>query len=199
MTSAIAQLLPDLIAADPPAPARAPGPVRLREIPFPAQVELRIDDEESASFEPRAGQFLGCGMPGPGHATGDGSPHVLWLGPGWYLIVDRTGCAPGLLAGLHDALGGECGGVCGSAVDVSAARTILELSGPAAPAVLSHGCPLDLHPRVFVPGRCARTRLAQVPIVLHQTGAGEYRLLAASSYAVHLVHWLRDAMIEYLG
>ncbi|TDD92598.1 hypothetical protein E1293_00775 [Actinomadura darangshiensis] len=189
--SAVAHLAPDL-------PDRPGGAVRLREVAFPAQVELRLDDEDATAFGPRAGQFLCCGMPAPGHAAGAGDPYVLWLGPGWYLAVDRPGSAYGLLAGLRDALGADCGGMCGSAVDVSAARTVLELSGPSARAVLAHGCLLDLHPRTFGPGRCAQTVLAQAQVVLHQTGAADYRLLVRTSYADHLVRWLLDAMTEYV-
>lgn len=178
-------------------PGRPGGAVRLREVAFPAQVELRLDDVDAGAFGPRAGQFLCCGMPAPGRAVGAGDPYVLWLGPGWYLVADRPGSAPGLLAGLRDALGADCGGICGSAVDVSAARTVLELSGPSARAVLAHGCPIDLHPRVFGPARCAQTVLAQAQVVLHQTAAADYRILVRTSYADYLVRWLLDAMTEY--
>ena len=178
--------------------ARTGGAARLRVLPFPSQVELRLDDEDADCFGPRAGQFLGCGMPSPGSATGDGDPHILWMGPGWYLIVDRPDRAPGLLAGLHDALGGDCGGTCGSAVDVSAARTVLELSGPSAREVLRHGCALDLHPRVFGAGRCAQTQLAQAQVMLHRTAPDEYRIFVRFSYADYLTRWLLDAMTEYL-
>jgi sarcosine oxidase subunit gamma len=191
MTSALAHLLADL--PDDPA-----GRVRLREIPFPAQVELRLDDEDAGAIGAKVGRFLGCALPAPGRASGDGQPHVLWLGPGWYLIVDRTGAEPGLVAGLNDALGGEDGGLYGAAVEMSAARTVLELSGPDARAVLGHGCPLDLHPRVFGPGRCAQTRFARAQVIVHQTGPEVYRLPVRSSQAGYLVHRLLGSMTEYL-
>ncbi|MEU5880641.1 sarcosine oxidase subunit gamma family protein [Spirillospora sp. NPDC047279] len=177
--------------------ARTGGPARLHELPFPSQVELRLDDEDADSFGPRVGQFLSCDIPAAARATGGGDPYVLWLGPGWYLIVDRPGRAPGLLSGLHGALGGDCGGTCGSAVDVSAARTVLELTGPAVRAVLNHGCALDLHPRAFKPGDCAQTLLAQAQVILHQTAPHDYRLFVRTSYADYLARWLLDAMSEY--
>jgi sarcosine oxidase subunit gamma len=168
------------LAAD--LPADPAGPVRLREIPFPAQVELRLDDE-GASEAP--GRFLG-GLPAPGHATGDAEPYVLWLGPDWYLIVDATGAERRLLVGLPDA------------VEVSAARAVLELSGPDARNVLAHGCPLDLHPRAFGPGRCAQTRLAKAQVIVHQTGPEAYRLLPRRSQAAYLAEWLLSSLTEYL-
>lgn len=178
---------------------RTGGAVRLREIAFRAQVEVRIDDDYVAAISPRAGQFLGCPLPEPGRASGDGTPYVLWLGPGWYLVDDEPGTAPGLEAGLLDALGADCGGACGHAIDVSAARAVLELSGPRAADVLRHGCAVDLHPRVFGPGHCAQTDLARAQVVLHQTGTETYRIFVRSSFADYLARWLLDAMIEYLA
>jgi len=101
----------------------------------------RLEAYDGSPDASEAGRFLGLRLPGAGHAAGDGEPYVLWLGPGWYLVVDREGGETELLAGLPDA------------VVVSAARTVLELSGPGARDALSHDCPLDLHPRVFGPGR----------------------------------------------
>lgn len=176
---------------------RTGGAVSLREVPFRAQVEMRIDDDYVEALSPRAAQFLGCELPGPGWASGKGSPYVLWLGPGWYLIDDEPGTARGLEAGLLDSLGADCGGACGHALDLSAARTILELSGPRAADVLRHGCALDLHPRVFGPGRCAQTDLARAQVTLHQTGPETYRILVRSSFADYLARWLLDAMVEY--
>lgn len=150
--------------------AAAPGAVTLREVPFLAQSEVRARDEAGAA------RILGP-LPDPGRARTDGDRTVLWLGPGWYLVVGR---------------------VPGGAPDTSAARTTLELSGPYARDVLSHGCRLDLHPRVFGPGSVARTNVARATVVLHQTGAEPaYRLYAGSSYADYLVTWLLDAMAPY--
>jgi sarcosine oxidase subunit gamma len=174
---------------------RTGGPATLREIPFRALVELRIDEDHVEAFAPRAAQFLGCELPETGQATGTGAPYVLWSGPGWYLIDDEPGTAPGLEAGLL----ADCGGAYGHAIDLSAARTILELSGPRAAQVLRHGCSIDLHPRAFGPGRCARTDLARAQVTLHQSGPETYRILVRCSFADYLARWLLDAMIEYLA
>jgi hypothetical protein len=100
----------------------------------------------------------------------------LRLGPDWYLLVE-----PGQPQG----------------VDVSAARTCLELAGPHALDVLEHGCSLDLHPAVFTVGACAQTNLAKAQVILHRTGDDAYRVYVRSSYADYLCRWLIDAMLEY--
>jgi sarcosine oxidase subunit gamma len=169
---------------------RTDGAVRLRELPFRSQVEFRADEAPAA-----VGAFLGCELPGPGAVSGDGRRSVLWCGPGWYLVVDAPGSAPGLEAGLREALGETFGAV----VDLSAQRTVLELSGSRAREVLAHGCSLDLHSRTFGPGRCAQTNLSQAQVILHQTAPEAYHVLVRASYADYLARWLLDAMTEYLA
>ena len=83
-------------------------------------------------------------------------------------------------------------------VDVSANRTTLELSGPAARQVLEKGCPLDLHPRAFGPGRAVSTTVGPVAVLLWQLDAvPTYRLFPRSSFADYLARLIIDAMSEY--
>ena len=74
---------------------------------------------------------------------------------------------------------------------------MLELRGAAARPVLQKGCPLDLHPRVFAPGRAVSTTLARIPLILWQVGPDSYRLLPRSSFADYVARWLVDASQEY--
>ncbi|RNL87563.1 sarcosine oxidase subunit gamma [Halostreptopolyspora alba] len=173
--------------------------VTLYEVPFLAQVELRVDPGEERCAARTAGEFLGCALPEPGRWTGHGRPHALWCGPGWYLVVDDSATGRGLAAGLAAAVGGEYGAQCASVVDVSAQRTVLELRGPRAREVLAHGCDLDLHPRRFGPGNYTHTLLAKATVGLQQLDNGPtYRLLVRASYADYLVNWLLDAMCEHV-
>ena len=102
---------------------------------------------------------------------------VLWLGPDeWLVLGGREEDFSGLPA----------------AVDVSANRVCLELSGAGAAEVLSRGCALDLHPSVFPPGRCAQTLVARAQVILYRT-EDAFRLLVRPSLADYLRAWLRDA------
>ncbi|MEZ0093556.1 sarcosine oxidase subunit gamma [Streptacidiphilus sp. EB129] len=167
--------------------------VGLREIPFLTQLDLQLDPHGTAAQ--RIGRALGAPLPtDPNTVAVAGALRVLWLGPEEWLVVGPDGSAPATAAMLRAALEDEPG----SLVDVSANRTTVELSGPAARRVLEKGCALDLHPRAFTPGRCAQTLLSKVNVVLHQVDLEPtYRLLVRGSFAQYLADWLLDATEEY--
>jgi sarcosine oxidase subunit gamma len=174
------------------------GTARLRELPFLSHVELRLDRGElDEVLGRRAGEFLGCRLPPRGVVHGDGCPYVLWRGPGWYLVVDEPGTAAGLEAGLRQALGGDFGEVFGSVADISAQRTVLELSGPRAHELLQQGCLRDLHPGAFSLASCDLTVLAGIQVILHKTAElPAYRILVPASLADCVARWLLDAMAD---
>jgi sarcosine oxidase subunit gamma len=181
--------------ADQFAAKAVPGPrgVRLREVPYLAHVNLRLNPSGTAAA--RAAEALGTPLPThAGSVAEAGALRVLWLGPDEWLVVGADGSAPTIEQALRQALGDEPGSV----VAVSANRTTLELSGPSARSVLEQGCSLDLHPRTFGPGQCAQTMVSKVQAVLDQVDAEpSYRLLVRGSFAQYLADWLLDAMEEY--
>jgi sarcosine oxidase subunit gamma len=64
--------------------------------------------------------------------------------------------------------------------------------------LLSKGCGLDLHPRSFPAGRCARTRFAQIPVVLDCPDEdSRFDMYAGRSYRQYLHEWLLDAAVEF--
>jgi sarcosine oxidase subunit gamma len=179
--------------------------VRVREVPYLSSFEVRADPAGPAMARlgaalfgatwlggpPRAGSW-----PDPGRAVGTGPRYALWCGPGWYLVVDEPGTA--LAETIDGALGNRMGDgrvADVSVVEVSASRTVLELTGPFAPDVLAHGCAIDLHPRAFGPGSCVQTNLAKAQVILHQTenfapasaGAGPGALRVPSSLVAPLL------------
>ncbi|BBJ45473.1 sarcosine oxidase subunit gamma [Streptomyces antimycoticus] len=174
-----------------------PRGVTLTEWPFSTMVNLRVDPASAAAV--RIEKSLGAPLPRQcGHTTASGSHTVLWLGPDeWLVLSPADGVdATAVVAELRAALGADPRSV----VDVSANRTTLELSGPAARQVLEKGCPLDLHPRAFGPGHAVSTTVGPVAVLLWQVdGAPTYRLFPRSSFADYLARWLIDAMSEYRG
>lgn len=171
--------------------------VALREVLWRTLVELRVACEQdgSVSNTEAVQTAFGQRLPAAGQTAGHGSRLAAWLGPGWWLLDAPESVGADLEAPLVHQLRGERT----SAVDVSAGFAVLELTGPGAPAVLAHGCSIDLHPWVFGPGRAARTMLAKTQVILAQTdNAPTYRVWVRSSFARYLVDWLLDAATEYL-
>ncbi|MFE0254736.1 sarcosine oxidase subunit gamma [Streptomyces sp. NPDC059010] len=168
--------------------------VTLTEWPFLTMADLRAAPGSEAAD--RIAKTLGAPLPLRCGDTTTSGPHtILWLGPDEWLVVSQAE-GTSVVAELREALDADPGSV----VDVSANRTTLELSGPAARQVLEKGCPLDLHPRVFGPGRAVSTTVGPVAVLLWQTDdTPTYRLFPRSSFADYLARWLIDAMSEYRG
>ena len=119
---------------------------------------------------------------------------MLWLGPDEWLVVTPDRRLERIERALRDALEGQHAAL----TDVSHSRAVLVLSGPDARAVLAKGCTLDLHPRVFGPGRCAQSRLAKCQALIHQTtDAPEYEIHVQRSFAQYAWTWLEDAGQEF--
>lgn len=148
----------------------------VRELPFLAQVSVRT-------------QAPGSSLPTePNTVAGDASRAALWLGPDEWLVVGPSGS--------EMALEEEFRAAGASVVDVSANRTTLELRGQRVRELLEFGCPIDLHPRVFGPGRCAQTLLARAnALIWHVADEPEdtWRLLVRPSFAAYVAAWLADA------
>lgn len=165
----------------------------IRELPFLAQIDVRL---ESADVEAREAveSVIGPLPLEPNSVHGRADAAVLWLGPDEWLVVGPPDGEPALEAQLGAALSDARGRV--AIVDVSANRTTLELGGPRTRELLEFGCPIDLHPRDFGPGRCAQTLLARANVLIwHVADEPEdtWRLLVRPSFAAYVAAWLADA------
>jgi len=171
------------------------GAVRLAELPFLAQVNVRLDAKGAAAAA--VGLALGLQLPlEPNTVVRTGELTAGWLGPDEWLVVGRPGSERDLESRIRAATGDEPVAV----TDVSAQRTTLLVAGPRARDLLAHGCPLDLHPRAFGTDRCAQTTLGRTQIVLvarNEPRAG-FWVLVRSSFAGYLTDWLLDAAAEYV-
>ncbi|MBF6605360.1 MAG: sarcosine oxidase subunit gamma [Chloroflexi bacterium] len=173
-----------------------------REVPFLSQIDLRVDPTDAVSMTAVAAT-LGFTVPTvPDSVAGIGDLHALWLGPDEWLVVGRPGRARELEDRLRAALSvprADAAAVSAtlavaSVVDISANRTTIELAGSSARELLEAGCPIDLHPRAFGPGRCAQTLLARANVIVWQTiDEPLYRLLVRPSFGAYVAAWLLDA------
>lgn len=171
-------------------------PEGLRELPFLAQLDLRLDPADAAARV--AVESVVGPLPIEPNTVHDGPDvAVLWLGPDEWLIIGPPDAEATIERQLRGALTTPTDAGPVAISDVSANRTTLELSHPDARAILAGGCSIDLHPRAFGPGRCAQTLVSRAGVILWQTAAEPaptYRLLVRPSFAVYLAAWLTDAI-----
>jgi sarcosine oxidase subunit gamma len=170
-----------------------PGWVTLLERPFLTMVSIRVEpaSDPSRAIEATLGTDLPqhCGEVSIGP---DRTQAVLWMGPDEWLVVSEAD-AETLVGGLRTAAGDGRAQV----VDVSANRTVIELSGSAAREVLEKGCPTDLHPRAFADGTAITTTLARVPVVLWKIDGTRFQVMPRASLARYVAAWLLDAAHEF--
>jgi sarcosine oxidase subunit gamma len=125
-----------------------------------------------------------------------GPLHALCLGPGEWLTISYEHTA----SNLREHFAPDLTKYGLAAVDLSDGLTVLEVSGSFAYDTLSKGCGLDLHPSSLAAGQCARTRLAQIPVVIeHFREPPRFELYVARSYLEYLRSWLADAAAELQG
>jgi sarcosine oxidase subunit gamma len=96
-------------------------------------------------------------------------------------------------ADLVPAVRAGCGRRSYAVTDVSDTFVTIALEGALAGALLARGCGLDLSPGAFGIAACARTRLAQLPVVLRRVNSERFECLVDSAAAQWLFEWMEDA------
>jgi sarcosine oxidase subunit gamma len=141
-------------------PSTAGAPLRLTEVPHTAKVGLRGD----GAVVTAAGTALGLDLPrSVGGTVSAGGRTAFWIGPDDWIVTGEPGSEAALVQRLDTSLAGLPHAV----VDITERMTVIRLEGPPVRDVLSAGCPLDLHPRSFVPGMVLASHLAKASVLLH--------------------------------
>ncbi|MCT1920848.1 sarcosine oxidase subunit gamma [Brevibacterium luteolum] len=168
--------------------------VSLREIPFAQMLAIRAEPGSpmAAAVEAEVGRLPAAVK----QVTVSERATTCWLSPDEFLAV-LTDESLTAAAEVAETIMAHAGSASGHVLDVSANRTTLELSGPAARDILESSATIDLHPRMFPAGTAVATNFAQTQVILHKTGEETWRILPRSSFADYVVTWLLDAMEEY--
>lgn len=125
-----------------------------------------------------------------------GPIRVLCVGPGEWLMVSHQHH----FMVVRDHVAADLTKYGLALVDLTQALAGLELRGPKARDLLSKGCGLDFHPESFPPGRCARTRFANVPMVIEsREEESRFELFVGRSYLAYVQAWLEDAAVEFIA
>ena len=126
----------------------------------------------------------------PNSTTGNREITGLWLGPDEWLVTTDDGKEAALADALREAIKGRHGAV----TQVSDSYLVFRISGNDAVAVLNQGTGIDLHPRSFSSGKCVRTSLGKMAVILHQLDdAPSYDVYVWRSYAHYSSMWLDKA------
>lgn len=173
----------------------SPEAARIAEEPFVTMVDLWVDPVGAGGAAVAAALGVDALPTAPSTIVTGVDSSAIWFGPQETLITSTVRQGEGLEIALREAIAGHDG----AAVDVSAQRTTLRLTGARSRDVLAKGCSLDLHPTVFTPGAAVQTMLGQAAVVLiplNDDGT-QYRILVRSSFASYLAEWLLDAVAEF--
>jgi sarcosine oxidase, subunit gamma len=116
---------------------------------------------------------------------------AFWLGPRSWLLVESAASADAATLVDYDARRDALNANGGALFDVSASRIAYVLRGSSATAVLAQGCPLDLDPRAFAPGRCAQSVFGHVSVLYYRhEDADTWTVFVARSLAADVWHAL---------
>lgn len=159
----------------------------LAEIPFDDMLVLR-GDADDVRFVQAVRDATSLALPlRPNSASIEARRQLLWLGPDEWLFKSRDAQGGAVAAALRAVLQG----IHGAVVDVGHGNTTLSVQGAGAADLLSRGCPLDLHPRVFPAGALAQSHIAKAAVtVLCRQAGTQFELTVRRSFADYLARWL---------
>ena len=162
----------------------------LEETPFSTMLTLRGNAEDPA-FVQAVLQATDLHLPRKTNtASLDPQRQLLWLGPDEWLLKCREDQGSTLAETLRVALHDQHSSV----VEVGDGNATLLVHGLAAAELLARGCPLDLHPRVFVAGNVAQSHVAKAAATILCLEPGtRFELTVRRSFAEYLARWLSAA------
>lgn len=140
----------------------------------------------------RLSAALGLVLPVPNRSNGDALKCIRSTGPGIWQIVGNDGALPQAGA-LRAALAGVA-----TVVDLSQARTALQVRGAGAARTITKHCSLDLDAAQFPTGCATNTRFGHIGITLARTDdAPSFELLVFRGYAEFVFESLVEAGREF--
>jgi len=165
--------------------------VTLAEVALPLAWNLR-GNASDASFAAEARRSLGVPLPAEPLTSkrGGQGDTLLWLGPRSWLFVGASVS----MRDDFDTARMAINAARGALFDLSASYVAWAISGVSAPRVLNRLCPLDLHDKSFLPGRCAQSLLGHVNALVHRPRESPtFIVMVARSLAADAWHALCTA------
>jgi sarcosine oxidase, subunit gamma len=161
----------------------------LRISVLPARAIVRLQLGARSQKTANTLKIAGRPMPVAVNAWSGDDPVVCRIAPDTWLLSSALHEASEILPAVRAG----CGRRSYAATDVSDSLVTLWIEGPDAQALLARGCGLDLSVGAFGPQACARTRLAQLPVVIRRATPDRFECVADRASAQWLHDWLMDA------
>ncbi|MFD3191809.1 sarcosine oxidase subunit gamma [Sedimentitalea sp. HM32M-2] len=168
--------------------ARYDGIAQIQEIGLQGMITLR-GDLSSKDLKSAASAVAGVAMPGVNEANCEDSRGLCWMSPDELLVLCPYDVAQANVTQLQQALADSHA----LAVNVSDARAVFRVTGPAAREVMAKLCPADLSPETFGPGMFRRSRLAQVPAAFWMMDEQSFQIVCFRSVADYVFSLLKAA------
>ena len=152
---------------------------------------LLLQSPSASALQDALMSHTGLALPAPQTASAGDNCALLWLTPREWLLA----CPVSQTESHRAALTRQLATCLAAVTDMSDALGVCELSGTRCADVLMSGCTLDLRVDAFSAGRCGRTGLADIPVILWNPGKEPFsiRCIVDRSHARHLADWLADA------
>jgi len=164
------------------------GYVQVSEAGLNGMITLR-GDLADAGFKKAVKAAVGLDVPETRGIAFKGAKGLAWMSYDELMLFVAYKDVAKTLAALDTSLAGTHH----LAVDVSDARAMFVLSGPAVREVVAKLCPVDMDPGQFGPGKIRRTRMAQIPAAVWMPKEGEIRVICFRSVAQYAFDLLKDA------
>ena len=146
-------------------------------------------DLGAAAFAKAVRKVTGCAVPEQRRIATQGGRRLAWMSPDELMLICDHAQAPGLAAGLAEALKAQHA----LALDVSDARAVFRLEGALCREVIAKLSPANLAPAAFGPGEMRRTRLAQVPGAFHMPDETSFEIVVFRSVARYAFDLIANA------
>lgn len=160
-------------------------PELVTRLPTRASVRLQVP---ARALPAAVTHVAGVALPTVPNTWAGSDPIACWVSPDAWLIQSMHD-GDGLAAQVRS----DCAQLSCAVTDLSDALVTIALEGPDASAVLARGCGLDLRAGSFGVQACARTRLAQLPVLIRRSTSFRFELVVDSAAARYLQEWLVDA------
>jgi sarcosine oxidase subunit gamma len=119
------------------------------------------------------------------------STRVIWTGPNRWLFVEPE------VRDLSTILKSELNEINPAIIDLSHARSCIQLSGNKIREVLMKGAAIDWHPESFLINQCAQTKFFNLPALIDCKENDSFDVFVARGFAQNLWEYIKQSAEEF--